>query len=210
MARQLRHVHLENVARNLGYRATGEDLPQECYTHDDDDSWSISLKDVAAEMHLRRATHPEEFEGVNQVDSPTTLYRFFDEKGMLLYVGVSVSAPNRLRQHNRDKPWFSLVSSATFSHFATRQEALRAEAIAIRTEKPLMNVVIPMPWFGTDEPKGLTDEQKASFGKQTRRYFDMPMDEFVEAWRDGEIDRDDERLRFVANFLGLVGSGNPS
>lgn len=70
---------------------------------------------------------------------PTALYRFFDSAGQLLYVGVSGDTENRWRQHAESKPWWSEVADKTTEWLASRPEALDAERIAIRTEKPLYN-----------------------------------------------------------------------
>lgn len=70
-----------------------------------------------------------------------SVYRFFDEAGALLYVGVSKSLPNRLMQHDRDKPWWRDVVRVEVEHFASRTEALEAEADAIMAEMPFWNIV---------------------------------------------------------------------
>lgn len=70
----------------------------------------------------------------------TSLYRFYDSNGRLLYVGITVRLPLRLRQHNDTKPWWTDVSDVTVEHFASRPEAARAEQEAIRLELPLFNI----------------------------------------------------------------------
>lgn len=201
---------LVHFGRNLGYSPTGDELPKDSYSPDDEDAMFLPLQEAGFEMSVKELADPDlerekrERQRQQIEGPPTTLYRFFDEEGRLLYVGVSTSAPNRMKQHRATKPWFTQVASATFSHLPTRNAALEAEAVAIRTEKPLMNVVTPLIW--KEVPRELTAEQRDSFGKQTRRYFDMDLDVFLEAWREGEIDRDDDRLRYLANFLSMVGS----
>lgn len=69
----------------------------------------------------------------------TTLYRYFDSEGQLLYVGITGDNTKRQSQHKRNSFWFGLIASATFEHFDTRQEALEAESKAIRTEGPKHN-----------------------------------------------------------------------
>ena len=77
----------------------------------------------------------------------TTLYRFFDIHGNLLYVGISAKFGNRLAAHAREKLWFSFATTVTLEHFATREEAEGAEAVAIQTEHPSQNIVCPSePW----------------------------------------------------------------
>jgi predicted GIY-YIG superfamily endonuclease len=75
------------------------------------------------------------------VSEPTTLYRFRDSQGRLLYVGISGNPGRRFHQHSKDKPWWSQVASSTMEHFFTRDDAERAERAAIVEERPLYNVV---------------------------------------------------------------------
>ncbi|MFF9309952.1 GIY-YIG nuclease family protein [Streptomyces sp. NPDC014748] len=70
----------------------------------------------------------------------TALYRLFDKAGALLYIGISVSPEQRWVQHSDDKPWWSEVARIEFDWHATRAEALRREAEAIRAEKPRHNI----------------------------------------------------------------------
>ena len=69
----------------------------------------------------------------------TRLYRHFDEAGTLLYVGISLSALNRLADHKEDSAWYWSVAKVTIDVFPTRQEAEAAERRAIRTEMPIFN-----------------------------------------------------------------------
>jgi predicted GIY-YIG superfamily endonuclease len=71
----------------------------------------------------------------------TTLYRYFDSEGQLLYVGITGDNTKRQSQHRRNSFWFGEIHSATFEHFDTRQEALDAESEAIRYENPKHNIV---------------------------------------------------------------------
>ena len=68
------------------------------------------------------------------------LYRFFNDLGQLLYVGISARGPKRWSEHGRDRPWWHEVSTSTIQHFADNDEARKAESEAIRTERPLYNV----------------------------------------------------------------------
>jgi hypothetical protein len=69
----------------------------------------------------------------------TQLYRHFDSEGQLLYVGISISALERYKQHSGTE-WFPSVSQITVEHFPTREEAAKAEVLAIKTEKPKFNI----------------------------------------------------------------------
>ena len=69
----------------------------------------------------------------------TCLYRHFDSEGALLYVGISLSAIERLRKHRESKR-FDKIATVTIERFKTRELALNAERIAIRDEDPKFNV----------------------------------------------------------------------
>jgi excinuclease UvrABC nuclease subunit len=69
------------------------------------------------------------------------LYRWFDQTGTLLYVGVSGSLHKRVKQHEKSAEWFTEASFMTVEWFASRAEVERAERRAISQEKPLHNKV---------------------------------------------------------------------
>jgi excinuclease UvrABC nuclease subunit len=71
----------------------------------------------------------------------TGLYRHFDKNGDLLYVGISLNVFMRLYQHKDSSHWFSEISTVTIEYFETRQDALIAEELAIKKEKPMHNIV---------------------------------------------------------------------
>lgn len=71
----------------------------------------------------------------------TDLYRAFDQNGTLLYVGISLDTLRRLTQHRTSSAWFSDYRRLTRETFATREIALAKEAEAIRTERPVWNVI---------------------------------------------------------------------
>lgn len=71
------------------------------------------------------------------------LYRHFDKDGCLLYVGVSLSAINRLVQHRDASHWFSEIASVKITQFPDRTSALAAEKDAILKENPRHNLRRP-------------------------------------------------------------------
>lgn len=71
----------------------------------------------------------------------TSLYRFFDDDGALLYIGITNCLPARLTQHDQDKKWWTDVTRVHVEHFATRPEALAAEKEAIQSEVPFWNIM---------------------------------------------------------------------
>lgn len=71
----------------------------------------------------------------------TVLYRLFDAAGTLLYVGISSDPKVRWINHAGEKAWFPQVATTTFEWFDTRSSAEAAEVVAIKTEKPLHNII---------------------------------------------------------------------
>ena len=75
-----------------------------------------------------------------QKNGPTELYRHFDAKGQLLYVGISLSTVKRLGEHRCDSGWTKKITTITIERFKTRRLALDAERAAVQREHPLHNV----------------------------------------------------------------------
>lgn len=71
----------------------------------------------------------------------TALYRFFDEGGALLYVGITADVEVRWLNHERYKPWWPQVAEKRVEWFDNRPDALAAELEAIRSERPVHNVI---------------------------------------------------------------------
>lgn len=71
-----------------------------------------------------------------------TLYRFFDADGALLYVGRTVNAGRRWREHEKRAPWFDEVKTVTREILATAEALALAERQAITTEQPLHNIAL--------------------------------------------------------------------
>jgi hypothetical protein len=59
----------------------------------------------------------------------------------LLYVGISLSAVDRLSKHRIRSSWFRQIASITIEWFGTRVEAIAAEQKAIESESHRFNVV---------------------------------------------------------------------
>lgn len=74
-------------------------------------------------------------------DHRTALYRLFDAEGALLYVGITVNVEQRWTEHERAKPWWPQVAEKRVEWFENRPLALTAELQAIKTERPIHNVV---------------------------------------------------------------------
>jgi predicted GIY-YIG superfamily endonuclease len=108
-------------------------------------------------------------------DEPTTLYRFFDARGQLLYVGITSDLPTRLRTHNRLQNWWRDVVRTTLEHFESREAARAAELRAIRDELPRYN-----RWSGVQHQRMPAEVAAAirAIAEQDRR-----------DWRAGECAR---------------------
>ncbi|AUQ74726.1 hypothetical protein PhaeoP71_01865 [Phaeobacter piscinae] len=74
------------------------------------------------------------------VGARTSLYRHYDGDGRLLYVGISLCHLTRLGQHRSSSEWFWDIANITVEHFETREQAVAAEAEAVRLEVPKCNV----------------------------------------------------------------------
>jgi predicted GIY-YIG superfamily endonuclease len=74
-------------------------------------------------------------------DKPTDLYRHYDADDRLLYVGISLDAFSRLRQHKGASGWTSDAVTMRTVRYPNRSEALEAESQAIIDEKPLWNIM---------------------------------------------------------------------
>lgn len=95
----------------------------------------------------------------NVANQPCKLYRHFDKRGVLLYVGISLDAVARLGQH-KGAAWFDDIATITVKNFRSREAALRAERKAILTEDPIHNVAGRR---SDPEPRTLTSADLAEF-----------------------------------------------
>ena len=69
----------------------------------------------------------------------TCVYRHFDSRGKLLYVGMAEDLCVRTRCHSYSSHWFRRVRNVTAVYFPTREEAASAEKYAIGSERPEFN-----------------------------------------------------------------------
>lgn len=75
----------------------------------------------------------------------TALYRLFDAKRTLLYVGISCDLNERMKDHRAQKPWWPSVKRGTVTWFEDRASAVHHEACVIAIEVPLYNESRPDP-----------------------------------------------------------------
>lgn len=70
-----------------------------------------------------------------------TLYRFYDERNTLLYIGKSVNVAHRIKDHIAGKPWWDTVTRIELERFSSAGALARAEQHAIEIEHPLHNII---------------------------------------------------------------------
>lgn len=75
----------------------------------------------------------------------TAVYRFFNEAGALLYVGMSKAPSRRKWQHKRTAEWYSEIARQDVVWFDDVIPASVEEQRAILAECPLYNRMMP-PW----------------------------------------------------------------
>jgi hypothetical protein len=102
----------------------------------------LAKRQIAARTKIETAVEAAKATGRTLTASEVAaqLYRHFNDKGVLLYVGIAHDGFARLREHGRQAPWFCQIAFVTLEHFATREEAEQAEHDAIVGENPLYNV----------------------------------------------------------------------
>lgn len=69
----------------------------------------------------------------------TSVYRYYDRAGMLIYVGITRQGMGRNRQHNQNAEWWQHVTSQEVEHYSTRAEAAAREKALIRRFRPPFN-----------------------------------------------------------------------
>ena len=122
----------------------------------------------------------------------TALYRLFDLEGRLLYVGIAFDPEARWLAHAAEKAWWSEVAETRVQWLQSRTDALIAEVVAIKAERPLYNIV------AVDEPV-LTHVMLRPGVTPTRivRIDDEMWAAFDEVCKDKGTSRADEIRRFV-------------
>ena len=68
-----------------------------------------------------------------------SLYRHYDDEGLLLYVGISVDPAVRMKQHESSSPWWRFVAESDIDWYLTETDAAQAERRAIIDEAPIFN-----------------------------------------------------------------------
>lgn len=102
------------------------------------------------------------------------LYRFFGADGALLYIGIALQPFARMGQHRREKSWWGEVATVAIEHHVSRADALAAERLAIKAERPRYNVV-----HNRDRPSVICTYLTWEHGRQMTLYNVAPIGRIV-------------------------------
>jgi len=72
-------------------------------------------------------------------DPTASVYRYYDENNVLLYVGYTTQGSKRNHQHASDKAWWPYVARQEVDHYETVDEAKKQEVQLIRHYRPPFN-----------------------------------------------------------------------
>ena len=75
----------------------------------------------------------------NKSNVPTSVYRFYDENDLLLYVGITSRRVTRQYEHNSSKDWWKFVKRQEVEHYPSRREAMSRERGLITRFRPPFN-----------------------------------------------------------------------
>jgi hypothetical protein len=70
----------------------------------------------------------------------TEVYRFYNDAGHLLYVGITDNWPARFHEHAKKSAWYKEARRIDLKPFDSREDALAEELSAIHNEDPLWNI----------------------------------------------------------------------
>lgn len=70
---------------------------------------------------------------------PTSLYKYYDRDGVLLYVGITSRGSARNTEHNKSKSWWQFVERQDVEHHRSRASATQRETSLIRRFAPPFN-----------------------------------------------------------------------
>lgn len=75
-----------------------------------------------------------------QRETATSVYRYYDSYGVLIYVGITARGSVRNVEHNLSKPWWPYVAQQAVDHFGSRDLARVREVELIESHWPPFNV----------------------------------------------------------------------
>lgn len=80
---------------------------------------------------------------------PTSVYRYYDNSGLLLYVGITGRGVRRNIEHDKSKDWWPFVARQEVDHHPTRTTAANIERELIKQFRPPFNVQHNPGWRDT-------------------------------------------------------------
>jgi hypothetical protein len=101
-------------------------------------TWQQEVADGIAGIHQRAAAKALTFIA-RDAEPACYLYRHYHPDGDLLYVGISLEPLRRQVRHTKSAGWRNMICQIVIEPFATREQALAAEKLAIRSEFPRFN-----------------------------------------------------------------------
>lgn len=75
----------------------------------------------------------------DSTSTATSVYRYYDENGVLLYVGITSRGIARNSEHNTSKDWWKYVTAQEVEHYTTRRGAMARERELITSRRPPFN-----------------------------------------------------------------------
>lgn len=69
----------------------------------------------------------------------TSVYLYFDHRGILIYVGITARGKARQIEHNQAAEWWRYVAKQEIEHYESREEAAVRESWLIRNRRPPFN-----------------------------------------------------------------------
>ena len=77
------------------------------------------------------------------MSAPCALYRVRDDRGRLLYIGISDAPLSRMAGHDRSSGWARHAADISIEWHPSRDDARTAESAAILAEDPIHNMNRP-------------------------------------------------------------------
>lgn len=136
------------------------------------------------------------------IEERAAVYRFYAADDTLLYVGVTQRFGTRWSAHAKQQPWWPQVARQASTWYDTRAEALAIETEAIKTEKPVHNVLhVPKP----PKPRRAASEMDHTFITKFRIPRRMWDAYGTAAAREG-VDRSADLVDHVRSFIEQHGN----
>lgn len=113
----------------------------------------------------------------------TALYRHYNLSGELLYIGISANAMKRIEEHKKSH-WVQNITRIEIQYFDERDDAKKAESLAIKSEFPLFNIAHKPPPISEAEKLFERIYNNEDFGDQPIYFqnFDV-LNGFIKAYK---------------------------